>query len=67
MGEEVRGMLYDVISELTSQLKELRNEIVELQSVILHVEYKMEEKIVDAQRDLRKISADKLYVQERLK
>ena len=34
MGADTRGMLYDVISELCAQLKELRNEIVELQHAI---------------------------------
>lgn len=42
MGAEVRGMLYDVISELSTQLKELRNEIVELQSAIHRANYRLE-------------------------
>ena len=58
----LREMLYDVVSEVCNQMKELRNELVELQ----HAIYSMNDSANNLVKQQVRKSADKLFIQERL-
>jgi len=58
----LREMLYDVVSEVCNQMKELRNELVELQ----HAIYTINDSANNQVNYQVKKSADKLFIQETL-
>lgn len=58
----LREMLYDVVSEACNQMKELRNELVELQ----HAIYTINDSANNQVKRRVRTSADKLFIQERL-
>jgi hypothetical protein len=58
----LREMLYDVVSEVCNQMKELRNELVELQ----HAIYSMNDSANNLVKHQVRKSVDKLFIQERL-
>ena len=60
--KQLREMLYDVVSEVCNQMKELRNELVELQ----HALHTLNDNHVDRVKvRSTKTTADKLFIQER--